>query len=286
MSIDPGAVDAIDVHTHVNRSHLTGETHPPDSPEGAVAVYFGNESIKTLPEMVEMYRERRIAFVTFMVDNVEQPQPVGNEEILELAEEYSDVVVPFASVDPRRGSDAVAMARELIAAGARGFKFHPSLQGFEPNDLAHYPLYEAIATAGVPALFHTGQTGVGAGLPGGGGIKLRHSNPMLLDDVAADLPELTLILAHPAVPWTDEAMAVATHKPNVYIDLSGWAPKYLPPQLVRQANNILKHKLLFGTDYPALTPDRWLAEFAELPIKDEVRPLILKENACRVLGLA
>src|SRR5262249_23624534 len=156
-------------------------------------------------EMVEMYRERRIAFVAFMVDNVEQPLPVGNEEILALAEEHSDLVIPFASVDPRRGREAVAMARDLVAAGARGFKVHPSLQAFEPNDPAHYPLYETIAEAGVPALFHTGQTGVGAGLPGGGGVKLRYSNPLLLDDVAADLPELTVILAHPGVPWTDEA---------------------------------------------------------------------------------
>ena len=108
---------------------------------------------------------------------------------------------------------------------------------------------------------------------------------MLLDDVAADFPELTIILAHPSVPWQDEAISVATHKANVYIDLSGWSPKYFPPQLVQYANTVLKHKVLFGSDYPLITPDRWLADFAELPIHDEVRPLILKDNAIRVLGL-
>jgi len=138
----------------------------------------------------------------------------------------------------------------------------------------------------VPALFHTGQTGIGAGLPGGHGIKLRYSNPMLLDDVAADFPDLTVILAHPSVPWQDEAISVATHKANVYIDLSGWSPKYFPPQLVRAANTLLKRKVLFGSDFPVITPDRWLADFAELEIKDEVRPLILKDNAIGVLGLA
>jgi predicted TIM-barrel fold metal-dependent hydrolase len=141
-------------------------------------------------------------------------------------------------------------------------------------------------TGGVPiALFHTGQTGIGAGVPGGGGIRLKYSNPLHVDDVSADFPEMKIILAHPSFPWQDEALAVATHKPGVHIDLSGWSPKYFPPQLVQYANTLLKDKVLFGSDYPVLTPDRWLADFEKLPIKDEVRPKILKENAARLLGL-
>jgi hypothetical protein len=124
------------------------------------------------------------------------------------------------------------------------------------------------------------------GLPGGRGIKLRFSDPMLIDDVAADHPDLTVILAHPSVPWQDAAISVATHKANVYIDLSGWSPKYFPPALVRAANGLLKRKVLFGSDYPVITPDRWLADFATLDVKPEVRPLILKDNAVRALGLA
>jgi uncharacterized protein len=167
----------------------------------------------------------------------------------------------------------------------RGFKFHPSIQAFEPNDRRVYPLYEELQSLGVPALFHTGQTGIGSGLPGGRGIKLRYSDPMLLDDVAADFPGLTIIAAHPSVPWQDAAIAVAQHKANVYIDLSGWSPKYFPPQLVRAANTLLKNKVLFGSDYPLIRPDRWIRDFAALEIKDEVRPLIMKENAIRALGL-
>ena len=170
--------------------------------------------------------------------------------------------------------------RGLVAHGAQGFKFHPSLQRFEPNDVRYYPIYEAIAEAGLPTVFHTGQTGIGAGLPGGRGIKLRYSDPMLLDDVAADFPTLTIILAHPSVPWQDSAISMATHKANVYIDLSGWLPKYFPPQLVRAANSLLRDKVLFGSDYPVLSPDRWMASFDhDLDIKPEVRPLIIKDNA-------
>jgi predicted TIM-barrel fold metal-dependent hydrolase len=109
---------------------------------------------------------------------------------------------------------------------------------------------------------------------------------MPIDDVAVDFPDLPIVMAHPSFPWQDEALSICLHKPQVYIDLSGWSPKYFSPTLVQYANSLLKHKVLFATDYPWLTPDRWLADFQALPIKDEVRPLILKENALRLLGLA
>jgi uncharacterized protein len=149
-----------------------------------------------------------------------------------------------------------------------------------------YPLYEVIAEAGLPALFHTGHSGIGSGLPGGGGIRLKYSQPIHVDDVAVDFPELKIVLAHPSFPWTDEAISIAMHKPQVFIDLSGWSPKYFPPQLVQYANTLLSRQVLFGSDYPMITPDRWLADFAAAPFRDEVRPLILKENAARLLGLA
>jgi len=196
------------------------------------------------------------------------------------------VLIPFGSVDPL-APDAAERARSLVTGhGVRGFKFHPSLQGFNPADERFYPLYSAISDLGVPALFHTGQTGIGAGLPGGRGIKLRLSDPMLLDDVAADFPALQVVLAHPSVPWQDSAISMATHKANVWIDLSGWSPKYFPPQLVRAAGSMLQDKVLFGTDYPLLTPERWLRDFETLELKPEIVPKILKTNAARLLGLA
>jgi predicted TIM-barrel fold metal-dependent hydrolase len=96
---------------------------------------------------------------------------------------------------------------------------------------------------------------------------------------------MPIILAHPSFPWQDEALSVATHKPQVYIDLSGWSPKYFPPQLVQYANSLLKHKVLFGSDFPVITPERWMKDFEATAIKDEVRPLIMKENAAKLFGL-
>ncbi|MFI8221380.1 amidohydrolase family protein [Streptomyces sp. NPDC085932] len=280
---------AIDVHTH---AEIAEDGHGALSPEllGASKAYFKTHGHRqpTIDEIAEHYRERRMAAVVFTVDaeHATGHPRISNEEIAESCAAHADVLIPFASVDPYKGRAGVREARRLVEwHGVRGFKFHPSIQAFSPNDPFAYPLYEAIEELGVPALFHTGQTGIGAGVPGGGGIRLKYSNPMLVDDVAVDFPQMRIILAHPSFPWQDEALAVATHKPHIYIDLSGWSPKYFPPQLVRYANTLLKDKVLFGSDYPVITPDRWLADFEKLDIQPDVRPKILKENAARLLGL-
>jgi uncharacterized protein len=286
--VDLDRLTAIDVHVHVERDGH-GRLSLDDELLDAAAAYFkGTPHHPTVPEIAAAYREWDMAAVVFTVDaEAATGQPsLSNEEIAEAAAHHADVLIPFGSIDPGRGVAGVRAARRLVEEhGVRGFKFHPSLQAFSPNDVRHYPLWEALEELGVPALFHTGQTGIGAGLPGGRGIKLRFSDPLLLDDVAADFPGLTVIMAHPSVPWQDTAISVATHKANAFIDLSGWSPKYFPPQLVRAVNTNLRHKVLFGSDYPLLTPERWLRDFAALEIKDEVRPLVLKDNAVRVLGL-
>lgn len=279
---------AIDVHTHANLSGREPRDPCAHAFDEAMAKYFRSGKAPLPTEVAQYYRERRMAAVIFTVDAESEAGHwrIPNEEVAEVAADNNDVLIPFASIDPARGKMGVREARRLIEEyGVRGFKFHPSMQGFYPNDRKAYPLYEVIADAGLPALFHTGQTGVGAGLPGGMGVKLKYSNPIYLDDVAADFPALTIVMAHPSFPWQDEALAIATHKPNTYIDLSGWSPKYFAPNLVQYSNSLLKERVLFGSDYPALTPERWLADFEKLPIKPEVRPLILKENAIRLLKL-
>jgi uncharacterized protein len=288
-TMDVAALDAIDVHVHVQASVRAAGA--PTQRLEEMAEYFRADDVAahTVPSIAEYYRSRRMAAVVFGVDTVadgDSPGKPSNEEIAELAAEHADVLIPFASVDPARGADAVARARRLAGGGVvRGFKFHPNLQGFFPDDRAVYPLYEVLQEHGMVALFHSGHTGVGAGTRGGGGVRLKYSNPMHVDDVAVDFPDLKIILAHPSFPWQDEALSVALHKPNVHIDLSGWSPKYFPPSLVQHANTLLKNKVLFGSDFPVITPDRWLADLDRTEIRDSVRPLILKDNAVRLLGL-
>jgi len=280
---------AIDFHTHAERSRAGHDSLPPSLRDAAAEHFRGDLPRPTPQEVADHYRERRMKAVIFPVDHelaTGQP-PVPNEEVAEAAAANPDVLIPFASIDPARGRAGVEAARRLIADHAvRGFKFHPNIQGFFPNDRMAYPLYEVIAEAGLPALFHTGHSGMGSGLPGGGGIRLKYSNPMDVDDVAADFPEMPIILAHPSFPWQEEAISVAMHKAQVYIDLSGWSPKYFPPVLVQYANTVLQDKVLFGSDYPIITPDRWLSDLEQTKIREDLRPKILKDNAARLLGLA
>jgi uncharacterized protein len=289
MTMNVKELVAIDVHTHAEVSSRILDDPGRQALQEASAQYFKSAGPRpTLPEIAAYYRERKMACVVFSVDTESTTglAPVPNEEVAEVAAQNPDVLIPFASIDPAKGKMGARAARRLIEQfGVRGFKFHPSMQEFYPNDRRAYVLYEVIAEARLPALFHTGHTGIGAGMRGGGGVRLKYSNPMYLDDVAVDFPDMPIIMAHPAFPWQDEALSVCLHKPQVYIDLSGWSPKYFPPQLIQYANTLLKHKMLFGSDYPWITPDRWLADFEQIAIKPEVRPLILKENAVRLLGL-
>jgi uncharacterized protein len=273
---------AIDTHVHIE-PEPTG-----NAAEEAARKYFGNAGVSYgRKELADYYRSRNIGCVVFSVDERLTGRPqVPNDEVAAFAAENSDIVMAFASVDPMRGPDAVKEARRLIATGGfRGFKLHPPLQQFHANDKAAYPFYEVVAAAKLPVIFHTGHSGIGTGMPGGGGVRLKYGNPMDIDDVAVDFPDMPIIMAHPSFPWQDEAISVCLHKPQVYIDLSGWSPKYFSPILIQYANTLLKKKMLFGSDYPLITPDRWMSDFAAIAIRDEVRPLILKENAARLFSL-
>jgi hypothetical protein len=289
MDID--SLVAIDVHTHVHKSVNAPKSDSEDNNHlAAMSEYFKTEvAAFTVDDLAAYYRERKMAAVAFTIDDMrtpDNPESATPMEIIERSKAHTDILIPFGSVDPKRGGEAAAeLAKRQLEAGAKGFKFHPSGQAFQPNDRSVYPIYEVIQEAGVPALFHTGQTGAGAGTRGGGGIRLSYSNPIYLDDVAVDFPDMKIILAHPSFPWQEEALSVATHKPLVYIDLSGWSPKYFPPILIQYANTLLKHKMLFGTDFPILTPERWMSDLEKIAIRDEVKPGIFKHNAAKLLGL-
>jgi predicted TIM-barrel fold metal-dependent hydrolase len=280
---------AIDIHTHATVSTRNAFDPVTDAFDQAMASYFKEAMPRlTIAETAAYYRERRMLAVIFSVDTERGMGQVriSNEEVAEEAAQHADALIPFASVDPLRGKMGAREVRRLIEQhGVRGFKFHPSAQAFYPNDRACYEVYETIAEAALPAIFHSGQTGIGAGMRGGGGVRLKYSDPMFLDDVAVDFPDMPIVIAHPSFPWQENALAVATHKPNVWIDLSGWSPKYFPEILIKYANGLLKKKMLFGSDFPALTPERWMADAATAGLRPEVMPLLLKDNAVRLLRL-
>jgi predicted TIM-barrel fold metal-dependent hydrolase len=276
---------AIDVHVHVPAPADHGSTKEKEAMSG----YFGSSDLPLTPEdMYQKYKELDIFAVIFEIDaeTTSGVAYIGNDYVAGIVQRYPDQFMGFASVDPWKGKLAVQeLERSVKELGLRGLKLHPTTQAFYPNDTHFYPLWEKAAELDIPVLFHSGQTGVGSGTPGGGGYKLKYAHPMLLDDVAADFPSLTIIMAHPAVPWQEEQLAVALHKGNVYIDLSGWSPKYFRPILIKYISSILKDKALFGSDYPVIQPERWLRDFETLEFKEEVKQKILLENAKKVLKL-
>ena len=284
MTLFGGAAEtfaAIDMHVHL-------EPEEDNLVDSAAKKYFGDSGApRRHREMADFYRSRKIGFVVFTVDEKLTGKPfLSNDAVLRFAAENADIAIPFISIDPHRGEEGVAEAKRLLATGkVRGLKLHPPVQQFSPNDRVAYPLYEVFAKEKLPVIFHTGHSGIGTGLPGGGGVRLKYGNPLPIDDVAVDFPDMPIIMAHPSFPWQDEAISICLHKPNVYIDLSGWSPKYFAPQLIQYANTRLKDKVLFGSDFPLITPDRWIADLEKTAIREEVRPLILKENARKLLGL-
>lgn len=281
-------IKAIDIHVHPKSEEWIKAMGPRAE---QMAAYFKRENKPvSFAELADQYRERQMMAVLLNSDDESTSglPPVPNDVLAEAVRRHSDVFVGFGGVDPWKGKAAVQeIERCATELGLRGLKFNPGRQAFFPNDPRFYPLWEAASKHNLIVLFHTGMMGGGAGTPGGMGYKLKYTQPIpYLDDIAADFPEMKIIGAHPSWPWQDESLAIARHKSNFYIDLSGWAPQYFSPLLVQYVGTILQNKALFGTDWPVISVERWLKEFEELPIPPEARQKIMLDNAKKLLGIA
>jgi len=278
-------VKAIDVHVHPPGPH--GESLL--SSEAARKYFKAEKPLESVDEMAEYYAKIDVFGVVFAIDNesVSGFPPPSNDYIADIQKKYPKQFMSFGSVDPWKGRAAVReISRCAEELGMRGLKFMPNTQEFFPNERRFYPIWEEAQKQDLIVLIHSGTTGVGAGMPGGGGVKLKYSRPIpYIDDVAADFPEMRIIMAHPAWPWQEEQLAMLVHKPNVYMDLSGWSPKYFQPSLVQYANTLIQDKVLFGSDWPVLSPERWLRDFESAGFNDNVREKILLTNAARLLGI-
>ena len=273
---------AIDFHVHLpTPDWLDGSMD--GYVEAAEAYFRSTVERQSLGELADKYRALDVLAVLLAWDaETATGRPrVPNETIAAACREYPDAFTGLGSVDPHKPSavDEVARIAEL---GLRGVKFHPSLQAFAPDDPTYWPVFAACERHGLLALFHTGTSGIGARQPGGQGIRIDYAHPLKLDAVAAAHPELTVVAAHFGWPWQMDLIAVALHKTNVYIDISGWSPKRIPPEVVRELKGRLSGQFLWGSDFPFIAPERCLAELDELGLAS---PALLRDNAARVLRL-
>jgi predicted TIM-barrel fold metal-dependent hydrolase len=282
----PALVRAIDLHVHLPTDEWLDQSLGPYLP--ATEAYFRQPvQRRTIEDVAEEYASKDILGVVLDWDDasVSGRGWMGNDWMASLDERFPGVLMGLGSVDPHRPEAGDEITRCAEDLGLRGLKFHPTMQRFDPGDVRFAPLWERMERLGLVALFHTGTCGIAAGTPGAGGTKIRYSHPGFLDSVGADFPGLTLIAAHFGFPWYQETLAYALHKSNVYIEISGWAPRYLPAEVKREMGRRLSGQTLFGSDYPFIPLERWFREFGELELPDEARRAILVDNAARLLGL-
>jgi predicted TIM-barrel fold metal-dependent hydrolase len=284
----PADLVAIDVHTHPQTEEFLAAM---GARRTQMASHFKHDRpVVSFAEQADMYRQRKMmaAIVNSDSETTSGIKGAPNDLLGQAQSDHPDVFLAFAGIDPWKGEAAIEEIRrckaeyDVVGVG----ELNAARQKFLPNDRRFYPIWETCAELGLVVMFHTGFPGAGAGTRGGGGYRLENARPVpYLDDVAADFPELSIISAHPGWPWHLENLAMAWHKANVYVDLSGWGPKYLPPEVVRYASSLIADRVLFGTDWPVLTVDRWFEQFDTLDIKPESRQKILLDNALRLFGL-
>lgn len=281
----------IDVHVHVHDARARALQGPDAQRRFEEKAKYFKRAPRDIPIEEQADHYRSLNMMAILMNSTDESitglTPVPNEFIADAVQKHPDALMGMGAIDPWQGKKAQNEIKKIKEIGLCGIgELNPARQHFYPNDIQFYPLWEEAEKQGLPILFHSGYAAAGSGTRGGGGVKLKYCQPMLLDDVAADFPDLKIICAHPSWPWTAESLAIARHKPNFYIDLSGWAPKYFPDELVQQVNAMIPDKALFGSDAPSLPVDRWLSEFENLPFRPEVRQKIMLDNAVALFGLS
>jgi len=280
-------VKAIDFHVHLPTPDWL-DISMKGYVEAAESYFRSKVARKTIDELAQEYDGLDIVAVLLAWDaETATGRPrVPNDLVAEACRAYPKTFIGFGSVDPLKGDRAVSELDRIAELGLKGVKLHPSLQAFAPNEEQHWPLYEKCQELGLIVLFHTGTSGIGAGQPGGQGIRIDFARPIWLDAPAAAFPDLKIIAAHFGYPWHLELLAMALHKTNIYIDISGWAPRYIPTEVMRDMKGRLQDQFVFGSDYPFIQPQRCLDELQGLDIPAPVLQKVLIGNGKRLLGIA
>jgi hypothetical protein len=280
-------VRAIDVHVHPMNDAYVKASGP--FMDAAQRMFKGKFAARPDTQIAEDFRRDDCLAIPIAWDAMHGAggEVYTNDQLAALIAAFPDVFLPgWGMVDPWRGRSGLeAIEHAIKGLGLMGIKYQPPVQGFKPNDRLFYPIWDLMQSLGAPVLIHCGTTAIGAGEPGGLGYKLSNAHPMTLDDIAADFPRLNIVAAHPGWPWTEELIAVAIHKANVSIDISGWGPKYIPEALKHDMQRRLQDKVLFGSDYPGWSAAQCCDEWEMAGFRPGVIEKLFYQNATRILNL-
>ena len=214
------------------------------------------------------------------------PSPT-NEQLRTLLDKQPDRLLGLCAIDLANFVSAQKQLEHAISdLHCLGLKISPMLQGIQPNDPAMNAIYDTCVKLQVPLFVDWGNSAIGINAPGGGGVKLSLNNPMWIDDVAAEFPKLTIVGCHVASPWVEEMLAVLMHKANVFCVLSGWYPRTFSAELINYMDKRIRNKFMFGSEYPVISPSRWIAEFQKLEISQETKDRVLGLNAQEILKIS
>jgi predicted TIM-barrel fold metal-dependent hydrolase len=272
----------VDVHVHPPTEEFVKTLGPLFEP--TIKYFRSDFKIKNFKEFAEDLRSQGItkAFLLPLTSSIEGLGRITNEHIAEICNSDPDLFIGFASFD-LKGDYVSELKYAINNLGLKGIKIHPQLQLIRPDDEKISKVFEIADENKLPVVIHTGITGIGAGVKGGGGLPLELGKPIYIDNLAIKYPNVNFIIAHFGWPWYEEALAVAYHKGNVFIDISGWSPKYIPQIVIKYMDSLLQDKFLFGSDYPMLKPSRILNELKMLNLKNETLNKILYENAKKIV---
>ncbi len=268
---------SIDIHVHPYTEEVLAVTPEWFWGHARKTFNFDGKPI-TVDDMVRSMDEAGVELAALLAFDCETTHgwKVPNEMVADLVARRPDRFVGFASVDPNKHQLAIEELEHAVRdLGMRGLKLHPPTQHFYPNDRAHYPLWAKAEELGIPVLVHTGHNQSGG--------RMQYGDPTHLDEVALDFPNLRLILAHFGFPWVNQAISVTWIRRNCYLELSGWSPKYIPETVWKYAKGIFPDRVLFGTDAPVMTAERWLRDFEEIELPEDVKRKILYTNSRRLL---
>jgi predicted TIM-barrel fold metal-dependent hydrolase len=272
----------VDVHVHPPTEEFVKTLGPLFEP--TIKYFRSDFKIKNFKEFAEDLRSQGItkAFLLPLTSSIEGLGRITNEHIAGICNSDPDLFIGFASFD-LKGDYVSELKYAINNLGLKGIKIHPQLQLIRPDDEKISKVFEIADENKLPVVIHTGITGIGAGVKGGGGLPLELGKPIYIDNLAIKYPNVNFIIAHFGWPWYEEALAVAYHKGNVFIDISGWSPKYIPQIVIKYMDSLLQDKFLFGSDYPMLKPSRILNELKTLNLKNETLNKILYENAKKII---
>lgn len=278
----------IDIHSHwgtrrgytlrteeeLAQQKKTWNSEPKYATEQEMTDYFRQSGVRTVLDF---------GFTKFMP--LAEARPV-HDYGFETQRAHPDAIIGhWIHIDPHTGAEGVRELRRCIdnAPGFIGFAVSGSGSG-PASDPAWTPFYELCIEAKIPALIFVGTTGLGAGLPGGGGVLLDDCHPRHLDYVAVKFPQLKIVAARPGWPWQPETIAVLMHKRNIWYEVHGWSPKYFTPDLKHEIPRRLRERVMFGADYPLFTYERLVRDWRAEGYAEDVLADVFLHNAERFLA--